>query len=126
MSLRLRTARDSLGIARRLKDDGVYDDFQASHVADAVNHALNAIVLMLQEDALTDGDIGKLVRLIGKHTDIELPEYIVENSERISSWHDHDLFARHLIDEDDRNGMQLLMETLDDFIEDIDVMVHSM
>ena len=54
MELALACARDSLTIAKGLKDDGVYDDFQASHIADAVNHALNAIVLMLQEDALTD------------------------------------------------------------------------
>ena len=46
MELALACARDSLAIAKGLKDDGVYDDFQASRVADSVNHALNAIVLM--------------------------------------------------------------------------------
>ena len=126
IDLALACARESLELAKRLKEDSAYDDFQASHLADSTNHVLNAIVLTFQKDALTDGDIGKLVRLIQEHTDVEMPEYIIENCDSISSWHESDLFARHRIDDDDRAGISLLMNVLDGFISDIDNMVHSM
>ena len=125
IELALECSREHLKTAKRLRDDGMYEDFQAMHIADAVNHALNAIVLTFQKDALTDGDIEKLVQLVQEHTDVEIPEYIVESSDHISGWHESDLFARRQIDDDNRAGIEFLMNVLDDFIDDIDNMVHS-